>query len=698
MKTVLLKIDGTAISAKENQSVLSAALDAGIYIPHLCHHPDLPDAGACGLCLVEHNGKIVSSCTLTVKEGMEIRTKSAKIQKRRIMAMKLILAAHPEDCSTCPKYGRCELQTLMQYLGVTAEGLNLRLKPVPYNDQNPLIIHDMMRCVLCGRCVRACHSIRGVGAIDYQKKEKESYIGTPAAKLLVDQDCRFCGACVAVCPTGALMDQEENNPEGYMAPCKNTCPAGTNVPDYIRLAEAGKYEDASALIHERLTLPGILGHVCSHPCEDACRHQALNDAVSIRNLKLTAIENAPEKLWKKKRRQLADTGKKVAVVGAGPAGLTAAYYLRKCGHTVTVLEQMPEAGGMTRYGIPEYRLPREVVREEISDLQEIGFEIRCHTKVTDYTKLASEYDAVVAAIGNTQGGRLPIRGNDKASVYTNLDFLRACAGGNSLPVGDHVLVLGGGNVAFDCARSAVRLGAGNVSIACLEDEASLPGDREELESAREEGIQIHFSKSFLEICGENGTVSGVKTIDVASMHFDAEKRLVLKTTEGSEGILQADTVIFATGQRADLSEESGFTLGRGNCILVDESGRTSIDNVFAAGDVTYGTQSVVKAVASGRAAAEQVDLFLGGTGDTAETLVTLQEPDAFLGKVTGFAQKQRIHPNQVPAEERKHSFARAENSLTCEQAKCEAGRCLQCDLRERFQKPKTWNDFERGQE
>ena len=169
MNTVTIKIDGVSVSATEGQSVLRAALDAGIYIPHLCHHPDLPDIGACGLCLVEYDGKIVSSCTLKVQEGMSIRSKSEKLNQRRELALKLLLAAHPEDCSTCPKYGNCELQTLMQYMGVSPEGLNRRLKPIPYNDRNPLIVHDMSRCILCGRCVRACQKVRGVGAIDYQK-------------------------------------------------------------------------------------------------------------------------------------------------------------------------------------------------------------------------------------------------------------------------------------------------------------------------------------------------------------------------------------------------------------------------------------------------------------------------------------------------------------------------------------------------
>ncbi len=694
MKPVTFKLDGVTVTAKEGQSVLSAALDAGHYIPHLCHHPDLPDAGACGLCLVEVEGKIVSSCTLPVREGMEVRSKGGKVEARRELALKLLLAAHPEDCSTCPKYGKCELQTLMQYMGVSPEGLERRLKPIAYNDQNPLIIHDMMRCVLCGRCVRACHKVRGVGAIDYKKKDGETFI-SPVGQLLMDSDCRFCGACVQVCPTGSLMDKEEVGDQGFSAPCKTTCPAGTNVPEYIRLIKEGRYEDASCLIHERLPLPRSLGHICFHPCEEACRRHCLNEAVSIRNLKLAALERDPEKVWKPKRKQLPDTGKRVAVVGAGPCGLSAAYYLRKQGHSVKVFERQPQPGGMLRYGIPEYRMPRDVVADEIGDLLEVGIDVQYNSSVGDYKKLAAEYDAVVIAIGNQQGARLPIPGSDKPGAYVNLDFLRQTAEGNPPALGDNVLVLGGGNVAFDCSRTAVRLGAKNVQMACLENESNLPGDQEELEAAREEGIAIHFGKSFLEIVGEGDTITGVKTVDVKSMEF-VDGKLNLETVPDSEAVIPCDTVIFATGQRAEMSPEMGLALGRGNSIVVDGDGRTGLENVFAGGDVTYGTQSVVKAVASGRSVAESVDRFLGGDGDTSEKLIDLDTASPRIGKEPGFGALPRVKNGVVPAEVRRTGFMRAEKSFTCEEACKEAGRCLQCQLREQLHPPKTWTDFEEG--
>ncbi len=694
MKPVVFKLDGATVTAREGQSVLSAALEAGVYIPHLCHHPDLPDAGACGLCLVETEGKVVSSCTLAAREGMEVRTKGEKVQARRELALKLLLAAHPEDCSTCPKYGKCELQTLMQYMGVSPEGLGRRLKPIAYNDQNPLIIHDMMRCVLCGRCVRACHKARGVGAIDYTKKDGETLV-SPVKGLLMDSDCRFCGACVQVCPTGSLMDKEGQGEQGFTAPCKATCPAGTNVPEYVRLVKEGRYEEASCLIHERLPLPRSLGHICSHPCEDACRRECLNEAVSIRNLKLAALENDPDKVWKPKRKLLPATGKRVAVVGAGPCGLSAAYYLRKQGHSVKIFERQAEPGGMLRYGIPAYRMPRDVAADEINDLLEVGVEVAYNSPIGDYKKLSGEFDAVVIAIGNQQGVRLPIEGSDKPMAYVNLDFLRLTAEGNPPKLGDNVLILGGGNVAFDCSRTAVRLGAKQVHMACLENETNLPGDQEEMEAALEEGVTMHFGKSFLEIVGEGDAITGVKTVDVASMSFE-DGRLHLETVPGSEGVIPCDTVIFATGQRAEMAPEMGLALGRGNSIVVDGSGRTGLANVFAGGDVTYGTQSVVKAVASGRSVAESVDRFLGGTGDTSEKLVELDTASPHIGKEPGFGARPRVKNGILPAGVRRTGFMRAEKSFTCEEARREAGRCLQCQLREQLQPPKTWTDFEEG--
>lgn len=699
MKDIKIIIDEKEIITQEGKNILECALESGIYIPHLCHHPDLPDLGACRLCLVEYDGKTMASCKLRATDGMVIKTKSEKINKKRQLAMEFILASHPEECSTCPKYGKCELQTLIQYLGVSRERLRSRVKPFAKNTSNPLFDHDMTRCVLCGRCVRACQKVRKVNAIDYQKKNGESYIGTPAEKLLIDSDCRFCGACVEVCPTGAIMDKKElidinKNKEAPLVPCRNTCPAGTDIPTYIRLVNEGKYSEATAVIREKLPIPKILGHTCSHPCESECRRRNVNEAISIRELKLFAVEHDEKQIWKKNRKQLPPTGKKVGIIGAGPAGLSAAYYLKKQGHTVKIYEALPYAGGMTRVGIPEYRLPREVIEEEVNLIKEIGIEIATNTRVENFESLLNEgYDSVLVAIGAHKGVRLPIEGNDLNGVLVNADFLRAVSLHEQIEVGNKVVVLGGGNVAFDCARSAVRLGAKKVHLACLENEENIPASEDEVKAAIEEGISIHYSKSFAKILGEDGKVAGIEFVNVESMSFDENRKLTINLVEGSNHILEADQIIFATGQRPEIDENSGFELGRGNTIVVNDGQETNKNGIFAAGDAIYGTNSVVKAVASGRQAAMSIDKFLGGSGNIDEHLVDVEEPNGAIYRKEGFGYEERAKASEIDVNTRKSNFEIAEGKFTCEQAKYESSRCLQCDLRTKITKSKTWNDY-----
>lgn len=699
MKNVKVIIDEKEIIAQEGENVLECALNAGIYIPHLCHHPDLPELGACRLCVVECNGSITTSCTLKAKDGMVVKTKSETVNKKRQLAMELILAAHPEECSTCPKYGKCELQTLMQYLGVSPKRWRKRLKPFAVNNANPLFEHDMARCVLCGRCVRACQKVRGVEVLDYQKKNGEVYIGTPSDKLLIDSDCRFCGACTEVCPTGAIRDKKElvdlsKSKEAYLVPCRNTCPAGTNIPQYIRLVNQRKYAEAAAVIREKLPIPKILGYICSHPCETECRRKNVNEAVSIRELKLYAIEHDNKQIWKLNRKQLPLTGKKVAIIGAGPAGLTAAYYLRKQGHEVTIYEALPYAGGMTRVGIPEYRLSRDVISEEVNLIKEIGVNIITNKKISNFEALLNDgYNAVLAAIGAHEGSRLPIEGNNLDGVLVNLDFLRAINLHEKVNIGEKVIVLGGGNVAFDCARSSVRLGAKEVHLACLEDKVNIPASSDEVKAAVEEGVIIHYSKSFSKILGENGRAKAIEMLDVSSMSFDENKKLKINVVEHSNQIIEANTIIFAVGQRPAIGLETGFRLGRGNTIVVNNFMETNKRGIFAAGDAIYGTNSVIKAVASGREAASAIDKFLGGDGDISEQLIALEELKGYIGRVRGFGYKQRIEANMVDQNIRKFNFRVCEKGFTCEQASEESSRCLQCDLRVKLAKTKTWNDY-----
>ncbi|MBR6306835.1 MAG: (2Fe-2S)-binding protein, partial [Bacteroidales bacterium] len=401
-----ITIDGVRLEVPEGKNVLECALDAGLYIPHLCHHKDLPENGACRLCIVELEGEDhpVPSCTLRAEEGMVITTQSDRLKHLRELAMELLLAGHPEDCSTCPKYGNCELQTLIQYIGASNTRMKHRSKGFRTIEENPLITHDMNRCVLCGRCVRACNDLRGVKVLDYRKKDLETYVGTLHEKLLTDADCRFCTACAEVCPTGSIRLKDRAvvknmSKEDQTVPCRGACPAHTDVPRYIRFVKEGNFDAAAAVIREKVPFPSVLGYICNHVCELSCKRRDVNEALSIRNIKRYAAEHDTGKYWKNKGKQLPDTGKKVCVVGAGPSGLTAAYFLRKQGHDVVVKEALPDAGGMMRFGIPAYRLPREVLQEEVDIITDAGVKMEFNSRVSDPKALLNDFDAVLMAVG-----------------------------------------------------------------------------------------------------------------------------------------------------------------------------------------------------------------------------------------------------------------------------------------------------------
>lgn len=701
----VITIDGRQLEVPENKNVLECALEAGIYIPHLCHHKDLSPLGSCRMCVVEVEGEsqVTTACTLKAKDGLRILTKTPEVERLRMLALELLLTGHPEDCSTCPKYGNCELQMLIQYIGPKTGRLKMRTKGFRAEEGNPLILHDMNRCVLCGRCVRACNELRGVRVLQYQKKELETYVGTLHDKLLKDADCRFCGACVEVCPTGTIRDKvmnQELKKEDQVVPCRHACPAHTDIPRYIRHVKNGEYDEAAAVIREKVPFPNALGHICTHTCELECKRKEVNEAMSIRDIKRYAAEHDTGSYWRGKGKQLEDTGKKVCVVGGGPAGLTAAYYLRKQGHAVTLKEALPAAGGMMAYGIPSYRLPREIIADEVKVIEEQGVQIEVNTKVEKPEVLLKEYDAVLMAIGGHKGVRLPMEGSELKGAILNTDFLRAVSLGEETGIGKKIIVLGGGNVAFDCARTAKRLGAEEIHLACLEAREAMTADDEEIEQAQEEGIYVHPAKTFERITGTD-CVTGVDFMNVKSFTFDENRRAMIEKEEGSEHHIEADTVIFAVGQRPDISGEAGLELGRGNSIKVmdiENDKKTSVAGIFAAGDAIYGTKSVIMAIESGREAASQIDKYLGGNGDISEILAPVNEPEPYIGQCPGFGYAERKHANVDAPEERCNHFNPFDHGICESDISAEAGRCLQCDLRLKISRPSLWGDFAENKE
>lgn len=694
-----ITIDGKEIEAREGQSVLEAALAAGIFIPHLCSHPDLEAKGGCRLCCVEVEGGsgAVPACETMAEDGMKVTVNGAEAEKVRKTAMELILATHPSDCTGCPKYGKCELQSMYQYLGVSPERWRKKSRSVSNDDSNPLISHLFTRCIRCGRCIRACQDLRGVKVLDYIRTDAGIRAGIPEGKTLKEAGCRFCGACIEVCPTGSIMDQvnimkEERSYAENIVPCKSTCPAHIDIPRYIRCIREGEFDKAAAVIREKVPFPETLGSICTHACESECKRNELDAPLSVCRLKRAAAAKESG-AWKERVRKDPPTGKKAAVIGAGPAGLTAACYLAKKGHEVTVFEKNEKAGGQCRYGIPAYRLPDGLLDREIQTILETGIRLQTNTAQDVPERLLSQgFDAVLVSIGTHRGTRLPLAGNDLPQVYVNTDFLKKARQGTPLPAGPRVMVLGGGNVAYDCARTAVRLGAEEVHIACLENEQQMTSTPEEIAQGAEEGIILHPAHSFLRITGTDH-VEGVELQKVKKFTFDENRRPIIELEQGTSRIIPVDHVIFAVGQKPEGTAQMGLELTHGPYIQTDGNLQTSVKGIYAAGDAVTGTQSVIAAIAAGRKAAEQMDLYLGGDGDISEQLLDKETPSPYIGPMEHFADQPRIEPQTAPPAQRIQDFSPMEQPFTCDQAQCEASRCLQCDLRLQLSKPKLWNEY-----
>jgi formate dehydrogenase beta subunit len=742
-----LTIDGVEVTAPAGITILDAAQQAEIYIPHLCSHPDLPPVEelkpaqavyregkrlenkkpelvyeGCQLCVVAIEGRegFHRACSTKVDDGMVVSTNTPELQEYRRDKLMFLLAKHPHACLTCaqkegcarfpcsmnipenerccPKFGNCEFQRLVEYVGIKQETPRYVFADLPLIKE-PLFERNYNLCIGCTRCIRACRDLRGVEAIDFVFDEEGRVVVGSVSPTLRESACRFCTACVEVCPTGALVDIEPFKE----VPCTSACPAGIDIPRYIRLIKEGKYPEAVAVIREKVPFPAVLGYICLHFCEEECRRREVNEAIAIRLLKRFAVENDTG-LWKQKAKKAPASGKRVAIVGAGPAGLTAAYYLAKLGHAVTVFEALPVVGGMMRIGIPRHRLPAEVLDKEIEDIKSVGLEIKTDARVESVAKLLEEgYDAVLIAVGAHRGQKLPIPGAELDGVLLNTEFLREVNLGREVKVGSRVVVLGGGNVAFDCARTALRLGAKDVHIACLEEASGMLATPEECGWGGEEGITVHNSQSFKRVVGDKGRVSGVECLDVKSFSFDKQGKLSVECIEASEHVLPADTVIFAIGQLPELELVEGMSAiktSQRRTLEVDEATlATGQAGVFAAGDAVSGTASVIEAIAAGRKAASSIDSYLGGEGKIEETLVDAQPPSPQLGREERFADKPRVPVPCIPVKERLASFNTVELGFGQEEAANEATRCLQCDLRLLMSKPilapkeELWQEF-----
>lgn len=465
-------------------------------------------------------------------------------------------------------------------------------------------------------------------------------------------------------------------------PCSLNCPAGTDCQGYVKLIAEGKYKQAVELVKEKVPLPASIGRVCPHPCETACRRKMVEEPISIAFLKAFAADRDLSSDDKFVPDTAKATGKSVGIIGGGPAGLTAAYYLAIKGHGVTVYDAMPQMGGMLRYGIPQYRLPKEVLDMEIASIAELGVEMKNNIKIgTDITfdEVKSKHDAVLVAIGAWKSSSMGVPGEDLEGVMGGIDFLRGVALKKPAEIGNRVAVIGGGNTAMDACRSAVRLGAEEVYVIYRRTRAEMPAEKVEIDEAEEEGVIYKFLHNPVEIIGENGRVKAVKLQKMELGEPDAGGRRKPIPVEGAFETIELDTVIMAIGQKISANGFECLELtGRGNIAADTSTFRTSVDGVFAVGDATNkGASIAIEAIGEAGKAADVIDSYLNGK------TVGYKKPFVSERTVTAdmLADRQKISRAKMPqrpADERKHDFNEVNLGFDEDTARSEAKRCLEC--------------------
>jgi len=547
-------------------------------------------------------------------------------------------------------------------------------------------------------------------------KEVAGYIGSYTVRIhrkpryVKEGVCTGCGECTSVCPVSIPSEWDEalgsrkaiyrSFPQAVpitfcidkkdRAPCVITCPAGINVQGYVQLIGQGKYKEAIRLIMERLPLPGVLGRVCPHPCEKQCRRQESDQAIATRDLKRFAADQVdPAEL---PPPEIEGRSEKVAVVGSGPAGLTAAYYLRLKGYPVTIFEALPKLGGMLRVGIPDYRLPPEILDKEIGYILRLGIQTETNKRLgRDYTPdslKADGYSAIFLATGAHKSLDIHIPGEkDFNGIFNALDFLREINLGDRTRPGRHVAVIGGGNVAIDAARIAKRLGCDSITVAYRRTRTEMPAYPDEIEDALAEGIKIHYLTAPVGIAAEKGIVRGLKCIKTQLGAADTSGRRRPVPVEGSEFLIECDAIIGAIGQRVDadwVAAGSGPNLtSRGTFAVHPHTMQTSIPYVFAAGDAVTGPASVIEAVAAGHKAVEAMHRYLSGENldEYARELAAEKAPGQNWQEIPEsiFRQKRAQPFHQTPAE-RSATFSEVNRGFSEEQARQEAHRCLNCGI------------------
>lgn len=564
------------------------------------------------------------------------------------------------------------------------------------------------QCFDCGSCTGACPVSESGTGFDPRRVLHMIKLGLKEQLLRSRAiwHCTHCDSCAYICPRDIrfgpvvdvlrqmAIDQRYIDKRKYeklaTAPCKATCPAHISIQGFVGAISSGRYEEAFRLIKEEMPFPAVCGRICPHPCETQCNRGKIDEPVAIEFLKRFVadmyISNGSFYIPKKKEGK----DQKIAVIGAGPAGLTAGYYLSMEGFPVTVFEKLSVAGGMMAVGIPEFRLPQKILQAEIDVIERMGVEIRLNVEVgkdVSFKELQEKYKAVFLAIGCHRPLKLEIAGEDEFSgIVDGLTFLRDINLGN-LPVPQgRLVVIGGGNTAVDCARVAKRLGYQDVSILYRRTREEMPANHKEIEETIEEGIDIQFQTAPVKVLGKKGRVTGLECLRMKMGECDDSGRLRPVPIEGSEFTVQTETVLTAIGQRPDLSclpyELRGNISERGLILSDPVTGVTDIQAMFAGGDVVTGPRTVVEAVAFGKEAARSIKQFLEGKPIRTGYQAKWKRIDYVIGHA---GLRKRESMPRLSVAERKMTFKEIDQGFSEEQAKSEAERCFRiCGIQDKY--------------
>lgn len=471
----------------------------------------------------------------------------------------------------------------------------------------------------------------------------------------------------------------------FESPCQNACPAGLDTHGYVALISEGRFGEALELIMERNPFPSVCGRICTNPCELKCRRGETDDPIAIRLLKRFVSDLEKPSLL---LHQVNQKGGRVAIVGSGPTGLTAAYHLTRMGHRTTIFEALPKVGGMMTICIPEYRLPKGVLEAEIDVIRDLGVEIRTNKKMgEDFTLddlFGQGYAAVYLSVGAQKSRSMGIPGEELGGVYQGIGFLKGLNLGDEVKLGDKVAVIGGGDVAIDSARSAVRLGAREVTLFYRRGREDMTATDEEVAEAIEEGVRFHYMTLPTRIFGDNGKATWMECIRMEGGEFDTSGRRRPVPVEGTGFVVDVDSVIIAIGQTTDLSflnPENRLEISSSGTLLVDpDTLQTSDERVFAGGDLVRGPSTVIEAISDGIKASMAIDKFLGGRGEIVETV----RREARIGDIpfdleAEFVEQRRVEAPVLRPDERYRNFMEIELGYAAENAMEEARRCLHCD-------------------